>query len=674
MAGIFTIKMTNKTEIPGQGLPYAAASPAPLHSHVAMRIFLLCLGVAFGPMGSAQGAEPSPPPRQGAALLKTDLMGVFAHPDDETGVAATVAHYALGRGLVVAHIYATRGEGGGNMVGRQSGAALGLLREAELKDCLRILGVRFCYFLDRLDWAYTESATATLRHWNKEEALGRLVKLIRLLRPEVIVTMNPAPAPGQHGHHQAAGILATEAFTAAADPARFPEQILKEGLNPWQSRKLYYGGGRGEGTTAIDLTQALPGGKFPGEIAGDALSNHRSQGFGNFRMPSLPRRPQFFTLVKSVVPFTSAETDLFRDLPVTESNSPQIHVSPPAADPGPVSLGFVPRPAISNYLRWIQEQGIAPAHSTITPDLPLVAGEPNAVKLELRSGREGGGTGGLRISAPEGWRVEPAKLTFVSQGPGAAVFGLVHVTPPAGKPGDGRLTAVFTGEDATREAVAIGHVIPHSLVPRTEAAPAMDGTDRGWESARVVDISPADLVQGEVMGDRDSSARCRLLHDALRLFVDIEVNDDIVVSNIAPDDIKGHWRRDSVEICLDPEAGAEHTMACFKLGIIPFDTQGKVGAARDADANQGPVQETAPGTQLVSRRTPEGYRIQAAIPFSVIGCAATRGKRLGFNVIVYDGDDANAAIGANINQSRLAWSPRPGVQGRPEDWGRINLE
>src|SRR6478672_8865700 len=88
---------------------------------------------------------------QGAGLLKTDIMGVFAHPDDETGMAATLAFYALGRTSIVANVYCTRGEGGGNMVGTQWGAALATLREAELRDCLRILGVRYCYFLDQLD-------------------------------------------------------------------------------------------------------------------------------------------------------------------------------------------------------------------------------------------------------------------------------------------------------------------------------------------------------------------------------------------------------------------------------------------------------------------------------------------------------------------------------------------
>src|SRR6478672_8579275 len=118
---------------------------------------------------------------QGAGLLKTDIMGVFAHPDDETGMAATLATYALGREKVVANVYCTRGEGGGNMVGTQWGPALGVLREAELRRCLGHLGVRYCYFLDRKDFFYTESFAATLEKWGREQTLERLVRLVRAL-------------------------------------------------------------------------------------------------------------------------------------------------------------------------------------------------------------------------------------------------------------------------------------------------------------------------------------------------------------------------------------------------------------------------------------------------------------------------------------------------------------
>lgn len=210
-------------------------------------------------------------------------------------------------------------------------------------------------------------------------------------------------------------------------------------------------------------------------------------------------------------------------------------------------------------------------------------------------------------------------------------------------------------------------------MPRTQTPPAFDGSGRGWEKSVALHIDPSNLVQGKVASDADSSAVVHLVHDDQRLYLDVQVKDDVVVTNIEPDDIKGHWRADSVELCFDPAAGAEHTMGCFKVGIFPFDTTGIVRAARDADANQGHVEETAPRTRIRSNRTAEGYRIQAAIPLDEIGLQPGH-RRLGFNVIIYDGDKRDAAHGENINKSRIAWAPRAGVQGRPEDWGRIDLE
>src|SRR6266849_10897739 len=273
-------------------LPLTAVGPT-VPSTKFMRSSIVALALFFTAHLSVFGAESEPAKaRQGAELLKTDILGVFAHPDDETGMAATLAKYTADR--VVANVYCTRGEGGGNMVGTQGGAALGILREAELRDCLARLGVRYCYFLDQLDWAYTESLSATLRKWGKEETLGRLVRIVRSLRPEVIVTMNPAPYPGQHGHHQAAAVLGTEVFEAAADPRRFPEQLTKEGLSTWQVRKLYYGGGRTGLVAAITVTNLLPNGLSPSRIAARALSSHRSQAFGAFGGGGGPQRPQSF--------------------------------------------------------------------------------------------------------------------------------------------------------------------------------------------------------------------------------------------------------------------------------------------------------------------------------------------------------------------------------------------
>jgi hypothetical protein len=299
-------------------------------------------------------------------------------------------------------------------------------------------------------------------------------------------------------------------------------------------------------------------------------------------------------------------------------------------------------------------------------------GEANSVRLQLTSAGSAILEGELAFSAPDGWRIEPARQR-VRVSSKATTDIVLRITPPADSLLDADLAAVFTAGGLRTEAVAKGHPLPRTRVTHLKSRPALDGSDAGWERVPALVIAPTNLVQGKVSDAADSSASFRLAHDDKTLFVDVQVTDDALIANIAPDDIKGHWRSDSVEICLDPVGGAEDTMGCYKLGVFPFDTTGVVRAARDADANQGLVEETAPQTRLVSRRTPEGYRIQVAIPFKEIGLKRGQ-KRLGFNLIIYDGDKHDAAPGENINKSRLAWAPRSGVQGRPEDWGRIDLD
>lgn len=603
------------------------------------------------------------PPR-GAALLKTDLMGVFAHPDDEVGMAATVARYALGEGKGVAHVYATRGEGGGNMVGTHWGPALGVLREAELRDCLRLLGVRYTYFLDQTDFFYTESLEATLRVWDREEALRRLVRLVRALRPEIIATMNPAPRAGQHGHHQAAGVLATEAFAAAADPGRFPEQLADEGLGIWQARRLVYGGVQGRDVVHVGVTDPLPDGRIPADVAGEALSHHRSQGFGGFAGAPWLRRPQAFTLVKNAVAHPSAAFDLFAGLPA---------FGPLAwADPGPAPgrplVAFVPRPSIVRYREWAREQGLEHLGAEFPADLPVVAGEGNLVEVEVAPEVPDVVLTGLKWEGPEGWG-----WSGLQRG-GEPGRWRMEVVPPEGALGSAavRLRGAMAGKSI--EAEARLHAVPRARVPRVPEGAMTLGPGAHWEGGALLEIGPDRVWQGQVADAADHSARVRVAHGGETLWVEVLVRDDVVVSNIAPDDIRGHWRSDSVEICVDPAAGAGDTTGTLKVGIFPFDTSGRVRAARDADARQGPVEWTAPGLRLASARMPDGYRVAAAIPLALITDGGPVPGRLGFNVLVYDGDKRDAAPGENINKSRLAWAPRAGVQGRPEDWGRIDLE
>ena len=639
-----------------------------------LSITLLFLQLTFFQSVPPLLAQQTEHPKQGAELLKTDILGVFAHPDDETGAAATLATYARGRHAVVANVYCTRGEGGGNMVGTQSGAGLGILREAELRDCLAQLGVRYCYFLDRVDWAYTESLSATFENWGREATLESLVRLVRALRPEVILTMNPAPTPGQHGNHQAAGVLATEAFSAAADPARFPEQLHKEGLSVWQPRKLYFTGKSGEPICTIQVNQVISEGLTAGQIAARAASNHRSQAFGNFSDSPWLRRPQVFTLIKSFVVPEPNETNLLQGLPISDSELKPVKLAPPEIRK-PLELSFVPRPALSRYRVWVREQNIAHAATQFRTDLPLVVGELNEVQITVENNGPEAIEAELKLELPAGWTAAPPKQNL-NVAKGARAIRRFMLTPPTDARGDLDLVALVSGGDNAElgRASATAHLLPSAQVARVNQPPSLDSTDTGWSNSLELAITPKDLVEGQVKNENDSSATVRIVHDGQVLFLDVQVKDDVVVTNIAPNDIKGHWRSDSVEICIDPLGGAEHTFGCYKLGIFPFDTTGVVRAERDADAHQGLIEETAPGTRVYSFKTPDGYRIKAAIPFTELGLNFPQRREFGFNLIIYDGDKPNAAIGENINKSRIAWSPRPGVQGRPEDWGRLTLK
>ena len=612
-------------------------------------------------------------PKQGAKLLKTDIMGVFAHPDDETGMAATLACYARAKGSVVATVYCTRGEGGGNMAGRHWGTSLGILREAELRDCLSLIGVRYCYFLDQLDWAYTESAAMTLEKWDRDAALGRLVRLIRALRPEVIVTMNPIPRPGRHGHHQAAGILATEAATAAADSSRFSAQIQSEGLTPWQVRKLYYAGAGSGPVATISVDQELADGTTPAEIAGTALANHRSQAFGNSSRSPWLRRPQQFTLIRSVVPSAKDEVDLLRGLPSTNEKVSFLNTDDTEQQLASISLRFQPRPAIVRFRDWAESHEVGFLADDLTSDIPVISGEPNTLFLDVQNNTAGQMTGQIQISAPNGWTTAAAAIACRVPAKGTLRVP-VEIIPPEDVSDDVEITAAIEFAGTRLNAASLLHPVPRASVPRLREAPSVTELNRQWRELPAHLVTHSSLVQGRVTDSADSQAEFRLAHDERNLYVALDISDDKIVSNIAPNDIRGHWRSDSVEICIDPNPGSEHTLGCFKLGIFPFDTTGIVRAARDADANQGPVEITSPDTRIFSERTAAGYRILAAVPFAEIGFDPQKARRLGFNLIVYDGDKADAAIGENINESRIAWAPRSGVQGRPEDWGRIDLE
>jgi LmbE family N-acetylglucosaminyl deacetylase len=193
-------------------------------------------------------AQPSPPPD---SRFKADILVIVAHPDDETMVTGYLARAIYDEHKRVAAIFGTRGNGGGNAVGYEQAESLGEIRKIEARKALESYGVMNVWFLNGPDTP-SQNVLWSLETWNHGKALDEAVRLVRLTRPEVILTWLPDYVAGEnHGDHQASSVIATEAFDMAGDPTKFPEQLaaprnrtgignLTEGLRPWQPKKLYY--------------------------------------------------------------------------------------------------------------------------------------------------------------------------------------------------------------------------------------------------------------------------------------------------------------------------------------------------------------------------------------------------------------------------------------------------
>jgi hypothetical protein len=602
-------------------------------------------------------------------------------------MAATMARYA-DQGKTVSLVTCTRGEGGGNGTGKELGEALGTVREAELRKCVSLLGTKYLYFLNQPDWAYTESVQATLAKWGKEVSLKRLVRLVRLLRPEVICTMDPTPVGGQHGHHQAAGRLATEAFTAAADPKIFPDQIEEEGLRPWAVKKLYWvsfmGGslmlktdGMATGTLA-----GVHSGKRYADIAALAESNHRSQGFDKFfsMMPpgqNFLARPNGFTLIKSRVQTNSkAEKDLFDGTDGTAQPDAIAMYSTLRPSNSDVIARYQPLPALRNFHGWLRENSLAHLIAYEVPRQPITVGVASPVYIALTNPASANQKVSLKLALPAGWKVTPEEYTGrVGAGESTVRF---MVTAPAGMAQTSQDVGLLLNGATVETAKGKLEVLPDTGAARLGSALAVDADIRKWEQAGVtpVPIPHTNAAQGGGKDDKEISGKFYVGYDAEALQVLVDVTDDTVVMNIAPDDIKGHWRTTSTEICIDPRPRSENTFGTLKLGIFPQDITGRVRAGRDADANPGAVDRKEPSIQLASKITATGYIVEARIPWATLrdkGFRPSAGKRIGFNVILFHAGKKQARVGEDIGKSRLAWSYGNGVWGRPEIWGSLLL-
>jgi LmbE family N-acetylglucosaminyl deacetylase len=307
----------------------------------------------FAVAGTANSADAPPllsPEQMNAseiqlALQKLNVLGrvlyIAAHPDDEN--TNLMAFWSNGSLYDAAYLSITRGDGGQNLIGPELREGLGVIRTEELLAARRIdHGKQF--FSRAIDFGFSKTAEETLHIWDHDKILSDVVWVIRKFRPDIIVTRFSPEDQLTHGHHTASAILAVEAFSAAADPKRFPDQLTF--VKPWQATRLvwntspFFFSNRNLPFDPTGLTVLEAGGYNPllgkayTEIAAASLSMHKSQGVGS--PPRRGARKEYFKPLEGQ-PMT---TSLFDGIDTTWSRVP--HSEPIASEIRQIISDFHP--------------------------------------------------------------------------------------------------------------------------------------------------------------------------------------------------------------------------------------------------------------------------------------------------------------------------------------------
>jgi LmbE family N-acetylglucosaminyl deacetylase len=370
----------------------------------------------------SQQAPPLTPPDE---RYKADILLVVAHPDDETAISSYLARAIFDQHKRVAVVYGTRGDGGGNSVGNEQASSLGAVREIEARRALASLGVMNVWFIGAPDTP-GQDVLRSLETWHHGNALEQVVRLVRLTRPEVIITWLPCYVAGEnHDDHQAAGVIATEAFGMSGDPTVFPSQVAAprlrlrinnygEGLRAWQAKKLYYFSdadhtdfleGKGPQYQTGDVS---PSRKVPYyRLSADEWSYHETQrGVGDVARSAIVKgdftalkEPERFLLGKTLV---GAKTtgDIFEGI-----------------TPGAIAYAFkrpyrpLQRDGISLrlggpwafYLEFWRAQSIENLSELVTPEVGVAGGQPLNVPLLIANDTDQAKVIRLMTELPDGW-------------------------------------------------------------------------------------------------------------------------------------------------------------------------------------------------------------------------------------------------------------------------------
>lgn len=371
---------------------------------------------------------------------------IGAHPDDED--TSLLALLAQGFGADAAYLSLSRGDGGQNLIGRELGVSLGLLRSSELVAARKVDGARQ-FFTRAFDFGYSRELSETSRFWPPDSILKDVVRIVRRFRPHVIVSVFSGTPRDGHGQHQAAGVAAKRAFEVAGDPTRFPELTSEESLAPWTPLKFYRSTRFDRASTTLELSTGgidPRSGRTFNQIAMASRSSHSSQDMGRIQNSGpASTRLQLIESRKSHPGNGGNDRDIFDGIPRDTSRLVQLADSLRAAVSAS-RLATAARPIAAAIRRESSEFLDGERGHVLQRALEVSAGlvmDARASSWALVPGREvevevefydGGpypvSLDDISIVAPAGWAVEPLDDPGSQVLPGAEALAKFKIRIP----------------------------------------------------------------------------------------------------------------------------------------------------------------------------------------------------------------------------------------------------
>jgi LmbE family N-acetylglucosaminyl deacetylase len=418
-------------------------------------LFILCFAVTAANAQAPQKVNPADD------RYKADILIVVAHPDDEAFFTPYAVKALNDMHKSVAVIFSTRGGSGGNRYRRERGPAMADEREIEAREACARLGIRNVWFLDGKDSA-SQNVLDSLSNWGHGANLEKLVGLIRLTRPEVILTHHPGVFIGEnHGDHQATGVLVFEAFDLAGNPAAFPEQLSGDmthyesylsNLQPWQPMKIYVGSDADDGKQfegsgpTYSPREVSPSLKKPyWRVAIESAMSHKTQFPEDIERMSKMSDEQLEKIMSDPNTgwWTDPSTLIFGKSVVGGSATDPVFSHMDEAPLNPASLGTstcdsgkkpgLPRVELGGpwhfYADFYPAHGLCHLKVAGTPEIGVKSGSTVIVPLVVLHQTAKPAQLNLTVKLPDGWKVGPGDLKFALPAEDTTAVS-IHVETP----------------------------------------------------------------------------------------------------------------------------------------------------------------------------------------------------------------------------------------------------